>query len=100
MFSIWMLLFYLLFTHISYSDNHVVEHIQISLSNILHVQSVTAAYMLMDAIDCRILERSPFDETWYSHKLNGPSLQYKKVVFAGNASFVLVAWTISCRGIP
>lgn len=52
--------------------------------------------MAVDGTDCRILELSPFDTKWYSHKFNGPGVRYEVDVSIGNGHVTWIDGPFPC----
>lgn len=50
----------------------------------------TTSLLSVDCIDCPVMEPWPFDEKWYSQKMNGPALKYEVAVCIKSGHIV---WT-------
>lgn len=54
----------------------------------------------VDGTDCRIMEQSPFDPKWYSHKFHGPGVRYKVAVSIQKGWIVWINGPYPCGSYP
>ena len=57
-------------------------------------------YVSVDGTDCRVMEQSPFNTGWYSHKFNGPGLRYEVAVGIYSGNIVWVNGPFPCGNYP
>jgi len=55
-------------------------YLQIKWKNHLHNHNNECCLVTIDGTDFEILEPTPFDKQWYSHKFKGPGLCYEITV--------------------
>lgn len=53
-------------------------------------------FVSLDATDCSIQEPKPFDQKWFSHKLNGPGLKYEVGLCIRSGDIVWIHGGVPC----
>ena len=69
---------------------------QVHWSNRFENRAGTPYKASVDGTDFRIMEPSPFDPKWFSHKFKGPGLRYEIAVGVGNGWIVWAHGPFAC----
>ena len=65
-------------------------YIQININNRSDEHWPFAISLVVDGMDCPIQEPNFFDQSWFSHKMNGPAVRYE---LASSIQHGIICWT-------